>query len=86
MRKEKLYTSEGWVNAEELVNCPEPFTVAIGGRGIGKSYGILKELYLKKIPFIYMRRTQTQLDAVTIPPLNPYNQIAQDLKKYGKPY
>lgn len=78
MRKE-LYTNEGWVNAEALIDCPEPFVIAIGGRGIGKSYGILRELYIREIPFIYMRRTQTQLDAVTIQPLNPFNQIAEDM-------
>ena len=78
MERRKLYTDKGWVNAETLVNCPEPFVIALGGRGIGKSYGILWELYRNKIPFIYMRRTQTQLDAVTIQPLNPFNQIALD--------
>lgn len=78
MQKENLYTNNGWVNAELLVTCPEPFVLAIGGRGIGKSYGVLNELYERQIPFIYMRRTQTQLDAIVIPPLNPYNQIATD--------
>ena len=78
MERKKLYTNEGWVNAETLIQCPEPFVIALGGRGIGKSYGILWELYRNKIPFIYMRRTQTQLDAVTIQPLNPFNQIAID--------
>lgn len=80
MEKRKLYQNDGWINAGELVNCPEPFVIALGGRGIGKTYGVLKYLYVNTIPFIYMRRTQTQLDAVTIPPLNPYNQIAKDLQ------
>lgn len=79
MDLKRLYTNEGWINPAELVECPEPFVVALGGRGIGKTYGILKYLYQKAIPFIYMRRTQTQLDAVTIQPLNPYNQIAKDM-------
>ena len=81
MDKRNLYTSDGWINAGMLVTCPEPFVVAIGGRGIGKTYGILKYLYCNKVPFIYMRRTQTQLDAVTIQPLNPYNQIALDMQQ-----
>lgn len=78
MEKSQLYTDKGWINAELLLNSPEAFVIAIGGRGIGKSYSIMYELYKRQIPFIYMRRTQTQLDAVTIPPLNPFNQIAQD--------
>lgn len=78
MRKQELYTNAGWINAELLVDCKEPFVLAVGGRGIGKSYGILKTIYERQIPFIYMRRTQSQLDAVTVPQLNPYNQIATD--------
>ena len=82
MDKRNLYISDGWINAGLLVNSPEPFVVALGGRGIGKTYGILKHLYCNEVPFIYMRRTQTQLDAVTIQPLNPYNQIAADLGEH----
>lgn len=78
MQKEKLYTKSGWINAELLLDCPEPFVVALGGRGIGKSYSILQELLHRGTPFVYMRRTQTQLDAITVPQLNPYNQIAAD--------
>ena len=78
MQKESLYTGSGWINAPLLLDCPEPFVVALGGRGIGKSYSILQELLHRETPFIYMRRTQTQLDAITVPQLNPYNQIAAD--------
>lgn len=74
-----FYDPAGWVNAETLIKTSEPFVVALGGRGIGKTYGILKYLYQNKIPFIYMRRTQTQLDAITVQPLNPFNQIAADI-------
>lgn len=74
----KMYTSNGWVNTQELIHNAAPFVLGIGGRGIGKSYGCLNDLYSEKIPFIYMRRTQSQLDAVTIPALNPYNQLCKD--------
>lgn len=73
-----LYTSDGWIDAAQIVENPCPFVLAIGGRGIGKTYGVLLELYRDGIPFIYMRRTQSQLDAVTIPALNPFNQINTD--------
>ena len=76
--QKNLYTSEGWINAAQIVESPCPFVLAIGGRGIGKTYGVLLELYRRGIPFIYMRRTQSQLDAVTIPALNPFNQINTD--------
>lgn len=73
-----LYTLDGWIDAAQIVENPCPFVLAIGGRGIGKTYGVLLELYRRAIPFIYMRRTQSQLDAVTIPALNPFNQINTD--------
>lgn len=78
MQKEKLYGKNGWIDADLLIDCPEPFVVAIGGRGIGKSYGVLSRLHERQIPFIYMRRTQTQIDAVAVPQLNPFNQINID--------
>lgn len=78
MNIKKLYLPEGWIDPSLIVHNPCPFVLAIGGRGIGKSYGVLKMLYEEQIPFIYMRRTQSQLDAVTIPALNPYNQICVD--------
>lgn len=78
MKSERLYLPAGWIDPALIVHNKAPFVLAIGGRGIGKSYGVLKTLYEEQIPFIYMRRTQSQLDAVTIPALNPYNQICAD--------
>lgn len=80
MKKDDLYTPAGWIDAARLIDAPEPFVIGIGGRGIGKSYGVMRELYQRGTPYIYMRRTQTQIDAVAVQALNPYNQIAADLK------
>ena len=74
----QLYTRDGWIDASLIVHSKSPFVLAIGGRGIGKSYGVLKMLYEEKIPFVYMRRTQSQLDAMAVPALSPYNQINKD--------
>ena len=38
------------------------FNFFIGGRGIGKTYSVLKNIYEKKIPFIYLRYTNNELD------------------------
>ena len=73
-----LYKNK-WVNADLLIDSRAFITIAIGARGIGKSYGCLKELYIRKIPFIYCRRTQAQLDETTSKSLNPYNKIAADI-------
>ena len=74
----QLYDKNGWIDANLIVHNNAPFVLAIGGRGIGKSYGVLKMLYEEHIPFIYMRRTLSQLEAVTVPALSPYNQINAD--------
>lgn len=79
VKRNNLYTAAGWIDAARLLDCPEPFVLALGGRGIGKSYGVLKLLYERETPFIYMRRTQAQIDAVAVPQLNPFNQISADL-------
>lgn len=78
MKKEELYTPEGWIDSGKILHSRYPFTVAIGGRGIGKTYGCLRDLFNERIPFIYLRRTQNQLDSITIDALNPYNQICRD--------
>ncbi len=75
----ELYLKQGWINPELLFTGSGSFVIAIGGRGIGKTYGCLRYLYENHIPFIYMRRTQSQLDSVTIPALNPFNKPAQDM-------
>ena len=72
-----LYKNK-WVNADCLLDSPAFVTVAIGARGIGKTYGCLKELYERGEKFLYVRRTQTQLDETCIQSLNPYNRIAAD--------
>ena len=73
-----LYKNK-WVNPEVLIDSKAFITVGIGGRGIGKTYGCLKLLYERGQNFVYVRRTQTQLDETTIQALNPYNVIAEDL-------
>lgn len=72
-----LYTDDGWVNARVWFDDPAPFIIALGGRGIGKTFGALDyltapETYRKHI---YMRRTQSQIDACKIPELNPYKSV-----------
>lgn len=74
---QNLYTRDGWVNAELWFADPAPIVIALGGRGIGKTFGALSYLTdperTKK--HVYMRRTQSQLDACKIPELNPYKAV-----------
>lgn len=73
-----LYKNK-WVNPDCLIDSSAFITIGIGARGIGKTYGCLLELYQRQLKFLYVRRTQTQLDETTIQALNPYNRISQDI-------
>lgn len=73
-----LYTAAGWINAKRIVHGKAPIALAIGGRGIGKTYGVLSELLDINAKFIYLRRTQTQIDACKIQELSPFTTICRD--------
>ena len=73
-----LYNSDGWIDALRLVNSSAPFVIAVGGRGIGKTYGVLDELLRRDEPFIYLRRTQVQIDACKVQELSPFGAICRD--------
>lgn len=71
-----LYLSDGWVNARLWFDDPAPFVIALGGRGIGKTFGALDVLTEDGAPkHIYMRRTQAQIDACKLSELNPYKSV-----------
>lgn len=54
--------SAGYFNAEAVIGAGYTFNYITGGRGIGKTYGMLAWFIDNKIPFILMRRTQTEAD------------------------
>lgn len=58
-----------------------PFNFIVGARGTGKTYGSLKYVYEHKIPFLYMRRTQTQADIISKPDFSPYRAYNRDTGK-----
>lgn len=73
----ELYTKEGWINARVWFDDPAPFIIALGGRGVGKTFGALDYLTAPGtcVKHIYMRRTQSQIDACKIAELNPYKSV-----------
>lgn len=56
-----------------------PFTFVIGGRGTGKTYGALKYAIENKLNIALIRRTQTQIDMLQKPDLNPFNALSYDM-------
>lgn len=74
----KLYLDSGYTDPDELLNSPAAWTWACGGRGIGKTYGVLRALIEKRKKFILMRKTQTMADAISAPALSPFKPIITD--------
>ncbi|MBO7731059.1 MAG: phage DNA encapsidation protein [Methanobrevibacter sp.] len=82
----KVYTNEGWVNWEYILNQKESIISVVGSRGIGKTYGIFKELIDRKEKFIYLRRLKSQVDQCSKIEGNPFKKINTDLDKDIRPY
>lgn len=84
------YTKEGYIRYSAVINPRYPFTVIYGGRGVGKTYGILQYCIENKIPFIYMRHSQSMVEQLGTDALNPTKAVFNDLgencsvKKSGK--
>lgn len=75
MNKPQFYTPDGWINAAAVLDDPATFVVCVGGRGIGKTFGILKEVLSRGMKFIYLRRTQAQIDTIKLKELNPFKAV-----------
>lgn len=75
----KLYLNNGYVNIPWINSRGFPFNIIIGGRGTGKTYGELKYMLETKEKFLYLRRTQVQVDTVSNDMLSPFKKVCADL-------
>lgn len=77
--KKRLYDENGFVNHALWYQDPAPFIIALGGRGTGKTYGALLDVVAGKYgKIVYVRRSDTQIQAVKIPELNPFKRVNAD--------
>lgn len=74
-----IYLPNGYLNIDYILAFPVPFIFCVGGRGTGKTYGILKHVLETGEKFIYMRRTQAQSDLINKPEFSPFKSIERDL-------
>ena len=78
------YTKEGYIDVDSLYNDDKAlYRFIIGARGIGKTFGEIK-YWIDKVKgtgnkFILMRRTQTQVDLIKTPELNPFLALEYEL-------
>lgn len=71
-----LYLPNGYLDMKKLIlGSKTPFIIVVVGRGTGKTYGGLETVIDEKIPSIYMRRTQTQHDFISLPAYSPFKKL-----------
>lgn len=71
-----LYLENGFFNVEAVARYGQPFNFVLGGRGTGKTYGLLNYCLEHKKKFLFMRRRKTALDDAI--KMNPLNTVARD--------
>lgn len=81
----KIYDKQGWVNWDYIITQGAAFTMVVGARGVGKTYGIMKYCIEHEIPFIYLRRLKTQLELCASVDGNPFNKLNTDLEMHIRP-
>ncbi len=78
------YDKNGYIDVSQLmIKDKNPYKFLVGARGIGKTFGLLKYL-IDSVrgtgnKFVYMRRTQVQVDMIKTPELNPFKALADEL-------
>ena len=75
LNKDDLILPNGYINMSAIIEKGNAFTFIFGARGTGKTWGALEYCYRMRLKFIYMRRTQTQLNLISIDDTNPFKSI-----------
>lgn len=75
-----LYLENGYANMDYIIRRGMTFSFVIGGRGTGKTYGVLKYIVQTGTKFILMRKTQAQLDTIARTETNPFKSVVRDLQ------
>lgn len=76
-----IYLGTGYVDVASILDVGATFTFIIGGRGTGKTYGSLLTIPQKFKNFIYLRRTQEEVELATSAASFMYAQINDDFGK-----
>lgn len=88
-----LYDENGWPTIAKFLARGNPFNFIVGSRQIGKTYTSIKDVLSLNVPFIFLRKKETQLDAVLKDPKeSPFVALQNDgvadfnIRKNGKRY
>lgn len=70
-----LYLPSGYLDARAILHLGITFNFIIGARGVGKTFGFLDVAQADGIPFMLMRRQQSQTDIINRPDFSPFKAI-----------
>lgn len=71
----KIFREDGYLDMGSIMAAGYPFTLVCGGRGTGKTFTALYETINENIPFMLMRRMQTQVDMINKPEFSPFKAL-----------
>lgn len=78
-----IYDENGYIAVKKIIKSGTwPFVLFIGGRGTGKTYGVLDFLYEERKQFMLLRRTQLQADIISNQQFSPLAPLSEDLGFY----
>lgn len=72
-----LYLESGYLDARAILHLGITFNFIIGARGVGKTFGFLDVAQADGIPFMLMRRQQSQTDIINRPDFSPFKAICE---------
>lgn len=75
----KLYAESGYIDWDYIYKNSQVYTFVTGGRGTGKTFGLLKYVFDHNLKFVFLRRTQKQIKMIKNPALNPFNALIANL-------
>lgn len=75
MNEKDLYLPNGYLDMGKILDYGKPFIFITGGRGTGKTFGAIREIYRRKLKFAFLRRTETQAEIAGSAAFNPFIAI-----------
>lgn len=75
IKKEYFYLNNGYLNIEYILSRGATFTAIVGGRGTGKTFGILKYLLESGQKFLHVRRTKVQAELISLEANNNFLKL-----------
>ena len=71
-----LYDDNGYFDIGRVLASKLPFIFVVGGRGTGKTFSSLKYVLEHNIKFVFLRRTQSQVDLINKQEFSPFTPVA----------